>query len=184
MPRHNLNQLLIKEQGITPEGVAAIESLHDAREAIFDRAKTGEDIIKLLVELAMVEFKRKAYLEIPYSTFAFPNRLGIVGRELYRRCEARIWMGKTNYWRTNMKIIDTKFKVRTINKDGRKKFVPIQKTTFLGFGWWVDCPEWMKRERNIAVEKSLGMDSDSTLTHIRAFIDTNDPNPRNEYYNE
>ena len=56
MYRHNLNPRLIKEQGITLEGVAAIEALHDKRELIFERARAGENVICLLVELAKIEF--------------------------------------------------------------------------------------------------------------------------------
>ena len=87
-----------------------------------------------------------------------------------------------------MKIIDTKFKVKKVIVDGQKKFVPIQKTTFLGFGWWVVPKDWEEISKRIeserALNRSLNMDSDSTLTHIRAFIDKNDPNPENPYYNQ
>jgi hypothetical protein len=86
-------------------------------------------------------------------------------------------------------MFDTKFKVKkvdVIDANGviRKKFIPIRKTTFFGFGFWKECSEWAEIEKRIAEEKFLGMDSDSTLTHIRALIDENDPSPRNEYYNE
>ena len=86
-------------------------------------------------------------------------------------------------------MITTKFKVKTIetrNADGvvEKKFVPVRKTMIWGIGFWRECKEWEKIEKQIEGEKYLGMDTDSTLTHIRAFIDENDSNPRNEYYNE
>lgn len=86
-------------------------------------------------------------------------------------------------------MITTKFKVKKVvtrNAAGvlEKKFIPIRKTTFCGIGFWKECPEWAEIEKRMAEEKFLGMDSDSTLTHIRALIDENDPSPRNEYYNE
>jgi hypothetical protein len=87
-------------------------------------------------------------------------------------------------------MITTKFKVKKVethNADGvlEKKFVPVRKTSIWGIGFWRECKEWDKIEKQVAGDKLLGLDSDSTLTHIRAFIDENDPAaPVNEYYNE
>jgi len=86
-------------------------------------------------------------------------------------------------------MIDTKFKVQKVitrNAEGvlEKKFIPLRKVTFWGIGFWRQCPEWEGIEKRMVEEKFLGMDSDSTITHIQTFIDKNDPNPRNEYYNE
>jgi hypothetical protein len=87
-------------------------------------------------------------------------------------------------------MITTKFKVKKIetrNADGvmEKKFVPVRKTMIWGMGFWRECPDWEEVEKKMEGEKFLGLDSDSTLTHIRAFIDENDPAaPVNEYYNE
>lgn len=83
-----------------------------------------------------------------------------------------------------MKFIDTKFKVKKVIEDGQTKFVPMQRTTFLGFGRWKVAPDWEEVQKRIAGDRSLGMDNDSTLTHIRAFIDKRDPNPKNPYYND
>ena len=83
-----------------------------------------------------------------------------------------------------IKLLITKFKVKTVYKDGQKKFIPIQKKTFLGFGWWTDCPEWSGLEEGFKAERALGLDTDSTLTHIREFIDEAGPSLNNEYYND
>ena len=86
-------------------------------------------------------------------------------------------------------MIDTNFKVKkveTVNANGvvTKKFVPIRRTTIFGIGFWKECKEWSGVEKQIADDKFLGMDTDSTLTHIREFIDAHDDAPKNEYYNE
>ncbi len=86
-------------------------------------------------------------------------------------------------------MITTKFKVKKVeayDADGvmQKKFIPIRRTAIFGIGFWREIPEWEEVEKKIEGEKFLGLDSDSTMTHIRTFIDENDPNPRNEFYNE
>jgi hypothetical protein len=87
-------------------------------------------------------------------------------------------------------MFTVKYKVKKVvarNEHGilEKKFVPIRKTAIFGIGFWRECAEWEGVEKKISDEKFLGIDSDSTLTHIRAFIDENDPvAPTNEYYNE
>ena len=88
-----------------------------------------------------------------------------------------------------MSIIKVQYKVKKVeardsNGVMQKKFIPICKKSLFGIGFWKECEDWKATEEQIAGEKYLGLDTDSTLTHIRAFIDKNDPNPKNEYYNE
>ena len=65
------------------------------------------------------------------------------------------------------------------------KFVPIRKKMLFGNGFWKECKEWEGIEKKLSDERYLGLDSDSTLTHIRTFIDENVPAaPVNEYYHE
>ncbi len=84
-------------------------------------------------------------------------------------------------------MFKVQYKVKKVtvleNGEVKKKFVPICKKSLFGFGFWRECSEWEEIEKKIAEDKFLGQDSDSTLTHIRAFIDENDPPvPTNEYY--
>lgn len=85
-------------------------------------------------------------------------------------------------------MTNTKYKVKTVETRGaggivRRKFVPIQKTSFLGFGFWKECAEWDSIEQQKEGEKFLGLDTDTTLTQIRQFIDERSP-VKNEYYND
>ncbi len=84
-------------------------------------------------------------------------------------------------------MFTVKYKVKKVavkGEDGvmEKKFIPLRKKAIWGIGFWTECPDWKDTEEQIAGEKYLGMDTDSTLTHIRKFID--DVNPKNEYYND
>lgn len=54
-----------------------------------------------------------------------------------------------------MSIIDKKFKVKKVIVDGQKKFVPIQKTTIFGLGWWVVPKDWEEIEKRIEGERAL-----------------------------
>jgi hypothetical protein len=75
-------------------------------------------------------------------------------------------------------------KVKSYDANGvlRTKFVPICKKSLFGIGFWRDCTEWENIERKIEGERYLGLDADSTLTHIRKFID--EKTCKNEYYHE
>jgi len=80
-------------------------------------------------------------------------------------------------------MIDTKFKTKKVVVDGINKIIPLQKKTLFGFGFWTECKGWKEVEMAFKSEKLLGLNSDSTLTQIRNFIDKRNPNPKNEYYN-
>jgi hypothetical protein len=76
-------------------------------------------------------------------------------------------------------------KVEALDDDGvmQKKFIPLRKKSIWGIGFWTECEKWQEAEKQLAGEKFLGINSDSTLTHIRKFIEYDDPNPPNEFYN-
>jgi len=80
-------------------------------------------------------------------------------------------------------MIDTKFKMKKVVVDGCNKLIPMQKKTVFGVGFWKECEEWNEIEMKNNAEKLLGLNSDSTVTQIRKFIDKRDPNLVNEYYN-
>lgn len=80
-------------------------------------------------------------------------------------------------------MIDTKFKTKKIVVDGCNKIIPMQKKTLFGFGFWTECKEWKAVASKNNAEKVLGLNSDTTVTQIRKFIDKRNPNLENEYYN-
>lgn len=83
-------------------------------------------------------------------------------------------------------MIDTKFKMKKVVVDGCNKLIPMQKKTLFGFGFWKECEEWKAVAEQNHGEKVLGLNSDTTVTQIRKFIDQRDPAVllRNEYYND
>lgn len=82
-------------------------------------------------------------------------------------------------------MIKTKFKTKKVVVNGKTKFVPIVKKTIFGFGSWKECKEWTGIEKKFEAERVLDLDSESTLTHIRSFIDERTRDPlKNEYYND
>ncbi len=83
-------------------------------------------------------------------------------------------------------MIDTKFKTKKIVVDGVNKIIPMQKKTLFGFGVWKECKDWKAVSANNEAEKVLGLNSDTTVTQIRKFIDKRDPAVllKNDYYND
>ncbi len=78
---------------------------------------------------------------------------------------------------------NVKYKVKKVIVDGQSKFVPIRRKSILGIGWWSECKEWAKIEKQLDGERHIGLETDSTLTHIRSFIeDRTDVQLKNEYY--
>ena len=82
-----------------------------------------------------------------------------------------------------MKLIKRKVSLKVVRKDGKKEFVPTRTITVCGIGWSHVPKEWKAIQERLRAERELGLDDDSTLTHIRAFNDKTDPNPTNPYYN-
>ena len=85
-------------------------------------------------------------------------------------------------------MIETKYKIEKIkycddNGVQRKKLAPLRRVSILGFGVWREDPAWEEVERNIAEEKRLGLDPDSTLIQIRRFIANKNPTLKNKFYN-
>ena len=83
-------------------------------------------------------------------------------------------------------MIDTKFKTKKVVVDGVNKIIPMQRKSLFGFGFWKECEDWETVAAQNNGEKSLGLNSDSTLTQIRHFIDERDPAVllQNDYYND
>ena len=80
-------------------------------------------------------------------------------------------------------MFKTKYKVMKVKRNGVYRFVPMVRTSFLGFGKWIEDPGWAVTQRNAAEERKLGLETDSTLTQCRAFIERKDmTNLNNKFY--
>ena len=77
-----------------------------------------------------------------------------------------------------------KYKIKKIKKDGKNKIVPLCRKAIFGFGIWKECVEWEETERQLAEEKYIGLDTDSTLITARKFIDARNPDTSNRFYHE
>ena len=76
-----------------------------------------------------------------------------------------------------------KYKVMKVKRDGVNRFIPMEKRMFLGFGKWKECAGWQEAQKNAAEERFLGLETDSTLTQCRAFLDKQDlTNIDNKFY--
>ena len=76
------------------------------------------------------------------------------------------------------------YKVKKVTVDGQNKFIPIRKKTVFGIGVWRECEEWSTVEKQLNGERNIGLETDSTLTVIRSFIDDRpDVELENDYYN-
>ena len=73
--------------------------------------------------------------------------------------------------------------MKKVRIDGVCKFVPMRKRVVLGFsgGWKID-PDWEAEEKRIAEEKFLGLEADSTITQVHAFIEKRQPDQTNKFY--
>ena len=76
----------------------------------------------------------------------------------------------------------TEYKVVKLKVDGMNSFVPMRRKSILGFGRWKIDPDWAAEEKRLAEEKFLGMEGDSTLTHVRGFINKRQPDQTNKFY--
>jgi len=83
-----------------------------------------------------------------------------------------------------MNLINTTTSLRTVYKDGVKTFVPVRKTTICGIGWWRIPKDWEAIQKRLKEDRDLGLDSESTLTHIKVFNEKIDPDLSNPYYND
>lgn len=82
-------------------------------------------------------------------------------------------------------MLQTKYKVMKVKRDGVYKFIPMYRVSFLGFGKWKEDPDWAAAQKNAAEERFLGLETDSTLTQCRAFIEKKDiTNIRNKFYED
>ena len=79
----------------------------------------------------------------------------------------------------------TQYKVAKVKVDGVRRFVPMRKTSFLGFGKWEIDPEWNDAVQNRNEERFLGLKTDSTLTMCHAFVNQRkEKELKNRFYNE
>ena len=82
-----------------------------------------------------------------------------------------------------MKLFNRKVSLKAVRKDGKKEYVPTRTITVCGISYSYVPKEWKEIQKRINAERGLGLDNDSTLTHIKAFNNKTDPNPANPYYN-
>jgi hypothetical protein len=82
-------------------------------------------------------------------------------------------------------VIKTEYKMMKVKRDGQNKLVPARRKSIFGFGRWKEDPDWEAEEQRIAEEKYLGLDPDSTVTQIHAFINKRDITTiKNNFYND
>lgn len=82
-------------------------------------------------------------------------------------------------------MFKVEYKMKKVKRDGMNKLIPMRRKSVLGFGQWIEDPDWKEEEQRLAEEKFLGLEQDSTVTQIHAFIEKRNPEiVRNRFYND